>query len=289
MHHILSLYGTGAPPHNLQQAWDANTSYQRPSLPAHPEIVRDLQQGSAAWTPYLGKAKHYPDFLSYFQTAIAAQGWEAVLTEHLFSGTAAAEDLLVRLFAGLLHPLIQLLYGMEWRQPAIVAEALAQACVHQPMLRELLLSAERNANGSYEAGSRENMPRIVELLKEAKADERISTATSASDEPLYIDRLSKNAPDEVLKILSKVKVWPEEVEERTAEMFDASMFMAAAATFHPAKTNKFDFFLMYALLSLLYSLAKELTLSEDITSTRLHSSKLSMHSRGYLSRPRPDC
>lgn len=148
VHHILSLSGTGAPSQTLQAGYDANTSYQRPALPAHPEVVQEFQQG-AAWAPYLGKQKHYPDFLSFFQGAIAAKGWEDALAEHLFAGTPAADDLLVRLFAGFLHPLIQLLFGMEWRQPAIVAEALAQTCVHQPSFNEILMSAERNANGAY--------------------------------------------------------------------------------------------------------------------------------------------
>lgn len=93
------------------------------------------------------------------------------------------------------------------------------------------------------------MPRIVALLEEAKADEKIRRAIKPGGELLPVDQLFKNAPEDLLRILSKVKVWPEEVEERTAEMFDATMFMAAAASFHPAKTNKFDFFLMCVDLS----------------------------------------
>lgn len=111
MHHILSLYGTGASPHKLQAGYGANTSYQRPALLSNAEVVQAFQQGSASCAPYFGKAKHYPDFLSFFQSAIASKGWEAVLAEHLFSGRPAAEDLLVWLFAGFLHPLIQLLLG----------------------------------------------------------------------------------------------------------------------------------------------------------------------------------
>lgn len=41
-----------------------------------------------------------------------------------------------------------------------------------------------------------------------------------------------------------MRVWPEELEERTVEMFDAALFVAMAASFHPGKTNKVDFFLM---------------------------------------------
>lgn len=125
---------------------------------------------------------------------------------------------------------------MEWRQPAIVAEALAQACVHQPRFKDVLMRAEGNANEAYgkEEGvgeSRRSMPRIVALLEEARADERIRTAIKPVGELLAIDQLFENATEDLLRILSKVKVWPDEVEEKTAEMADAAMFMAAAASF----------------------------------------------------------
>lgn len=73
---------------------------------------------------YLGKGKYYPDFLTYFQREVDTKGWEAVMAEYLFAGTEAADDLLVRLYAGFLHPLIQMMYGMEWRQPAIVSQLI---------------------------------------------------------------------------------------------------------------------------------------------------------------------
>lgn len=186
VHHILSLYGTGAPAHTLQAGYDANTAYQRPTYPAAPHVVQDLQSWAHA-EAYLGKGAHYPDFLAFFQRDIAARGWHAVLVEYLFAGTAAADDLLVRLFAGVMHPLIQLLFAMEWEQPALVAEALAQTCVHQPSLKELLFRAEADANAAYgvgkvQQGERRSMPRIVALLEEAKGDEKISTALRVAEE-----------------------------------------------------------------------------------------------------------
>ncbi|CAN8095312.1 unnamed protein product [Discula destructiva] len=249
VHHILSLYGTGAPPHALQAGYDANTSYQKPPLPEKPQVIQDLQSWDHA-TAYLGKGEHYPDFLAFFQREIAAKGWQAVLSEYLFAGTAAADDLLVRFFAGFLHPLIQTMYGMEWQQPAIVAAGLAQTCVHQLDFKDLLLRAESNANEAYGGGARGitgkgTPPRIMALLDEARCDKKISSAMRAEDGMLTIEGLFKRASEEVLRVISKVKVWPEELEERTVEMFDASLFMSAAATFHPKKTNKFDFFLIH--------------------------------------------
>lgn len=183
-------------------------------------------------------------------------GWEAVFAEHALAGTPAADDLLVRLFAGILHPALQLMYGMEWRQPAIVAEALAQACVHQPDFKDLLLRAEREANERYGAGEERKrggrgggeearMPRIVSLYEEIKHDPKLATAVRADDNDKIRGGLLKRASEEMMRVLGKVKVGPEELDERTAEMFDAVLYVTASASFHPRKVNKFDFYLMY--------------------------------------------
>lgn len=208
-------------------------------------VIEELQSWEHA-KAYLGKEKHYPDFLSFFQREIDAKGWEAVLSEYLFAGTESADDLLVRLYAGFMHPLIQMMYGVEFRQPAIVAEALAQTCVHQPNYKEVLLQAERNASEAYAtaAGEKRTMPRIVSLLEETRNDQKIKAALRPGEEPAKVQFLLQRAPEEMMRIISKVKVRTEELEERTVEMFDAALFVATAATFHPGKTNKFDFFLM---------------------------------------------
>lgn len=205
--------------------------------------MQELQSWDHA-KAYLAKEEHYPDFLAFFQREIDAKGWEAVLFEYVFAGTESADDLLVRFHAGFLHPLIQMMYGMEFKQPAVVAEALAQTCVHQPDLKEELLQAEQNANKAYGTGERRTMPRIVSLLEEARNDEKLKTAVTTADD-FPIPDLLKNASEELMRVISKVKVQPEELEERTVEMFDAALFVAAGASFHPGKTNKFDFFLMW--------------------------------------------
>lgn len=243
VHHLLALFGTGADAKAIQIGFDGNTGYQRPVRPTHNHVVEDLQSWSHA-SKYLGKDQYYPDFLAFFQREIERKGWEAVVTEYLFSGTEAAEDLLVRLYAGVLHPLIQLMYAMEWKQPAIVAEALAQTCVHNANLKDELFAAERRAAEAYGRTSGARMPSIASLLREVRGQPRLAKGLKFEDGYSLRDTVFRRAGDEMLQILSKVKVRPDEVEERTAEMFDVNMFMAAGASFHPKKVNKFDFFIM---------------------------------------------
>lgn len=245
VHHIMSLYGTGASSSQIQQGYDHNTGYQRPAETVHQQVVQDLETWGHA-SAYLGKEKHYPDFLAFFQREIDAKGWEAVLSEYLLAGTDSADDLLVRLYAGFLHPLIQMMYGLEWKQPAIIAEALAQTCVHQANFKEALLQAEKGADEAYgKLAEKGTMPSIVSLLNEVRNDEKLAKAVRMKDDNKIRDGVLKRAPAEMMRVISKVKVRPEELEERTVEMFDATLYVAAAASFHERKHNKFDFFLMY--------------------------------------------
>ncbi|KAK3325284.1 hypothetical protein B0H66DRAFT_529330 [Apodospora peruviana] len=245
-HHILALYGTGADALALQRGYDDNVDYQRPTLPVHSDIVDDLFQGS--WDhaqPYLGKEKHYPDFLRFFQREMDNKSWETVLIEYLFkpAGDPAGDDMLARLFSGFLHPLIQLMYGMEWKQPAIVAEGLAQTAVHEANPKGFLLDAEKVA----EQNTEKKMPPIVNLLQQIRSDKKLASAAREEDANKLRDGVLGRARDEMVRIAGLVRVKPEELDEKAAEMFEACVYMAASAAVwkHPPKYPKFDFFLMH--------------------------------------------
>jgi hypothetical protein len=143
------------------------------------------------------------------------------------------------MFAGFLHPLIQLMYGVEWAQPAIVAEALAQACVHRNMLKEFLLSAERAS-----LNEKGKMAPILDLFDEARLDPVLSKAAHSEDGNKISDGILKRGPEEAIRISAKVHVDAEDLDERTVEMFQAAVYSAATAAIHPTKEPTFDFFLM---------------------------------------------
>ncbi|RYP56837.1 hypothetical protein DL771_011612 [Monosporascus sp. 5C6A] len=239
-HQILALYGIGAPPESLEKAYKVNEGYQRPAAPPH-EVLRDW----AEVKQYLGKGEHYTDFLAFFKGEIERLGgWEAALREYLFKpGDERSEDLLVRMFAGLLHPLIQLMYGIEWRQPAVVAMALAQAAVHgdDGGLRDFLLTADRQAHA---ASSSEPMPAIVDLLEAVQADEKLARSARLSDGNKIRDGVLGRAWGEAVAVASRVRVNPDELDERTAEMYHAAIYQGASAALQPGKQPKWDFFLI---------------------------------------------
>ncbi|ROT43200.1 hypothetical protein SODALDRAFT_327381 [Sodiomyces alkalinus F11] len=241
VHHLLSLYGTGADASAIRKAFADNDTYQLPVQPTHPAVADELAADWATAAPkYLGQGKHYPDFLLFFQREIDRRGGDftAGVSEFLFRGDARADDLLQRVHAGFLHPLIQLMYGLEWRQPAIIAEGLAQAAVHQNKLGPFLERTEREARA-------EAMPPLAELYRGIRADERLRAAVRADDQDKIFDGILSRAPDAMLEFTSHVRVAPEEVEERIAEMFETAIWAAGGAALRPGKVPKWDFFLIH--------------------------------------------
>lgn len=131
------------------------------------------------------------------------------------------------------------MYGIEWAQPAIVAEALAQAAVHPDRLRGFLHGTE---TGSRQSG--EKMPLLIDLLDEVKADHKLATAVRYNDSNKMYDGILARASDSAIKIGSKVRVDADMLEERTAEMFHLAVYLGTCAAFHPPKDPRFDFFYM---------------------------------------------
>lgn len=71
----------------------------------------------AVFKKHLGQAKHFHDYLVFFQGQIDAKGWQQVLNEWLFAGDVKADDMLTRLFGGLNHPFIHLGFGVSIAGP----------------------------------------------------------------------------------------------------------------------------------------------------------------------------
>ncbi|KAM0275071.1 hypothetical protein ACHAQH_007591 [Verticillium albo-atrum] len=238
VHHLLALYGTGASPDSLNRAYQTNTSYQRPLQPTHPALADGLASSWSETAPKLfGKEAHYPDFLLFFQRELESRGIGPVLKEFIFARDERADDLLQRLFAGFLHPLIQLMYGIEWEQPAIVAEGLAQAAVHSNQLGAFLKETEEGAAG--------DMPSIGKLYEAVGKNEKLRSAARPGDGNKVYDGVLVRAPEEMKEVAKQVKIKPEELDERTAEMFESTFYVAAGAAMKEGKEAKWDFFLIH--------------------------------------------
>lgn len=86
VHHILSLYGLGAPGAIIEKQFERNASYQIPPKPVTVEIVHDMAD-PMKFKQFLGDAGHYHDFLVFFQQEMETKGVDGVLNEYVFAGT----------------------------------------------------------------------------------------------------------------------------------------------------------------------------------------------------------
>ncbi|RFU72381.1 hypothetical protein TARUN_9877 [Trichoderma arundinaceum] len=247
VHSLLSLYATGAPPSVLDQAYAENHSYQITAMTPHSDVLKELKSGWSEGCPYLGKGKYYPDFLKFFQDEIEEKGWQKVLQEYVFKGDERSEAIYGRLFAGFLHPLIQLMYGIEWQQPAIIAEGLAQAAVHENRVGGFLSKVEQAASAQPISAQRTPLPELFESVRQYS--EKLATSARFGDGNKIYDGVFVRAPDEALEFLKQIRVKEDELDEKLAEMVHSCAYVATAAAFHPPNVPKFDFFLIHHLNS----------------------------------------
>ncbi|KAF2448756.1 hypothetical protein P171DRAFT_428775 [Karstenula rhodostoma CBS 690.94] len=284
VHHLLTLFALRATPEEIKRGYNDNKYYQRPPVDLKKEIVDDMKNPERFKT-YLGKEQYYHDFLQYFQHEISTRGWETVLNDELFKGDERADDLLARLFGGFLHPIIHLGFGVEFRQPAIIAEALAQAAVHDSWMLPFFLDAEKAANAS-DAKARDTKT-IVQLLSDIRADKKLSSAAHWNDGNKIRDGILKRAPDEMLKYASQYVIDESQLEEKTAEMINAAVFYTAAAQ-HPPSIPKFDFFFIHVTnASIFFSTFLSLSFISAATKRRLLEWKVRSDLAMYASRASP--
>ncbi|KAF2841341.1 hypothetical protein M501DRAFT_544037 [Patellaria atrata CBS 101060] len=241
VHHLLTVYALGASPEAIQRHYDNNKSYQRTDLNFEEKVVEDMHD-PAKFKKYLGDQKYYYDFLVFFQYEMEAKGWQNVVNEYLFGGDERAEDLLVRLYAGFLHPLIHLGFGVEFQQPAIVAEALAQTAVHDSWIAPLFHDSERKAKEKT-SGSKS----LVELLADIQANEKIRSAPKWSDGNKIRDGILARAGDEMTDITSQYLVKPDDdLDEATAKLMNSVSYFTGCSQ-QPPHVPKLDFYYIHCL------------------------------------------
>ncbi|KAF9691451.1 hypothetical protein EKO04_010710 [Ascochyta lentis] len=247
-HHLLTLFALNATPKEIQQGYDINVDYQRPPEPLKESVVDDMHNPERFKT-YLGKEQYYHDFLVFFQKEIDTKTWQGVLNEYVFAGDERADDMLSRMYAGFLHPIIHTGFGVEFQQPAIIAEGLAQACVHDKWMKSLFLGVEQAAEQNRGKGDSKT---IVQLLEEVKKDDDLSNAAHWEDGNKIRDGVMKRSLERMVRVASQYTIREDDdLEEKTAEMINAAVYFTAAAQ-RPPHQVKFDFYYMHCVTSSIF-------------------------------------
>lgn len=261
------MWSLGATPAEIQDMWDYNTPYQDEMNPGYPGASSNHGlQDPAVFEKCLGIDDCYPDFLKFFEEEIASKGMPEVVTEYLFKGDERANDILGRMFAGesayptprmtrltnpqstfldLVHPMIHLGCGIEFKQPSLVAEALAGACVHDNWPKSFLLPTEEYVRANPDIPSKP----MLHVLGSLQSDGNISTGTRENDPFNKIPDgfLKRVTPTRLVPYLSQFQVKPEseDLKIKLSDMMHTSTYMLGAAQ-RPGKREAMDFVTLHA-------------------------------------------
>lgn len=163
-----------------------------------------------------------------------------------------------------MHGLIHIGLALEFRQPRLLAEGLAQAAVHHDTwYAEYLSAAEAEAKEAKEPA----LP-LATLVDMVRRDPKISTASSwsfqtqtrqhsgrwAMDKEVARDGILRNAKPELVRLAARWRVARPDIESEddydeylnrtTAQLINTAVYIVAGAQ-NPPYQCTFDFFLLH--------------------------------------------
>ena len=248
-HSLLSILALGGSPAEIQRAYDDGLAVQRPPPELDPRIVEELADDDKFYAR-LGQMDQYSNFLVFFEQEIEKHGWQNVVNKYAFGRTKLADAILGRLYEGAYHPIIHLGLGIEFEQPSIVAEGLAQATAHSSSrATELFEMCEKEAQKIDLATP---SPPLIDLLNRARESEGLRTAAHWEDfANKFKDGVVGRGGSELAPLAAQFRVKPEDLERRCAEMINCVCYLSGAAQ-RAAKVPKIDFFHMHAVTSSIF-------------------------------------
>ncbi|KAL7955685.1 hypothetical protein V8C34DRAFT_326934 [Trichoderma compactum] len=214
VHHLCTLYGAGATPEQLQAALDRDAEIQIDRFQLNDGILEDLRRGWAANSPkYLGDAKY---------------------------GEESTHVMYRRSWGSFAHSFIQLMYGIEWDQPAITAQGLAQSAIHDTYVGDFLEKVEKAAA----ANPPSRRLNTSELSEQVHSDPEFVNSVRNGNPNKILDSIEVLCPNEAVNYLAQVKADPNNLAEGIAENIHTAAYMVSACIFHPPDYPRFDFFLI---------------------------------------------
>ncbi|KAF2137187.1 uncharacterized protein K452DRAFT_278799 [Aplosporella prunicola CBS 121167] len=252
-HQLLTIYALGGDPRQIEKAYEANKVYQRPPVIVNDKAVPDMHDPEH-FKQHLGDENYYHAYLVFFQQQIQQRGWKDVVQEFIFRGDKRANDMLVRLFAGVYHPIIYLGFGIEFSQPAIIAEGLAHTAIHEDSLKKFFLGAEevaRQKSGKSSFDQNQDAS-LLELFNDVRKIEKLSVSyTNKWDNGIIPEDVLSWAGDELVQIAGRYAASEDGLEYKKGEMMNLSAYFVAAAQ-RPPYIPKLDFFCVHSITTAIF-------------------------------------
>ncbi|KDQ18173.1 hypothetical protein BOTBODRAFT_552378 [Botryobasidium botryosum FD-172 SS1] len=139
-HHLFAVYDLGASASLLQAVYDMEKKMLWPIDLGKPDITpKPGQIDQNNWTQWLGDVDAYAAYLAFFTKQLEANGVKATLQQYIFSPAAneSGIHMMSRFYSGLLHPFIELGFGLEFGETKAVAIGLAHTALHAPAALEI--------------------------------------------------------------------------------------------------------------------------------------------------------
>lgn len=295
---MLTIWALGASPETIQVQYEREDHRQRRAFPRDEAIILSFSD-KKEFMKHMYQEEQYSNYLAFFQRVIADKGVPAVINEYVFGGDELAESLLSRLFAGLVHPIIHLGFAIEFQQPAIVAQALAQASVHQDYLADAFYKPATVAAQSHHTSKS-----LVEIMDEMRTNQAIRDAAIHGDTDVFENGILSRASEEVIKYCSQWSVSEDQIDDKLVEMINtASEYLSSwckqstdedvvywtATAQNPQKELKLDFFFIHAVnLSIFFKAFMDLPYLSRANKARLLEMKGRMDLLIWASRKMPD-
>lgn len=251
LHSLLTILTLGAGPQELQDRYDDHKPVQRPIPDIDYALLEKLDDDEIFYST-ISEVTQYHTFLEFFQRKIAAKGWKEVVQEYIFARTKLADRMLSFMFEGVYHSIIHLGFGMEFQEPTIIAEALAQAAAHDDShIETLFRNAENEAAIAYPTAKAKPM---IQLIHEVRNNDTIRKAPVWSDFYHKMrDGVIGRAGEEMSSIAAQFRIRNDEkeLERRTAEMISTCAYFAGEAQ-RKGRKRKIDFFYLHSATSSLF-------------------------------------
>lgn len=257
VHNVLTRLALGASPSEIQKSYDYDEVRQRTTSERDDGVIAKLHN-EAFFLGLITKPDHYTNFLVFFTQLIEQRGYQDVVNEYVFSGSRIADKMLALMNDGLYHSLIHLGLGIEFAQPSIIAEALAQAAIHPSLDTDWFFETTERIAAGESGQTLANIPggkTLVEIASSIRSSEAIrkagltpGIATMKQKNLLF----KQTAGAEITALAARWRVRSaSELDRKTAESISFSAYMAGAAQ-RPGKQRMVDFFTMHSVTSSLF-------------------------------------
>ncbi|KAI0060638.1 hypothetical protein BV25DRAFT_1887832 [Artomyces pyxidatus] len=262
---LLAAYDLGASPALLQTIYDQEHGELQSVFMADTRNKtvekQDVQIQEDNWKEYLGQDKYYANFVVFFSDKVKEFGGPAAFERYVYSPTADGAYMAERLVAGVVHPLIQMGYATEFGSDAMVAQALAQTAVHEPINPEIFIwNSTPHDNDSNIKVSSSNPLSLFGVLQEAYASSIMKPVMPYDPNALIRKRTADTlTPARIVEIRRLTTLWgctpaaltPATIAEKTRDVLFAATTLFAG-TGKRGRAPRLDFFLMHVLTSALF-------------------------------------